>query len=82
LENQNVIKNRYFFPFYNTAPGYPQWFKDFRSGTNKKFRYTYTKYNSRSIFQKKINVNELKNNYLLIIRMDQFDIQKYVLIKT
>ena len=32
-------------------------------------------------FQKKINANELKNNSLVILRMEQFDLQKYALIK-
>ena len=29
-------KDRYFFPFYNTAPGYPQWFKDLNAEQIKK----------------------------------------------
>lgn len=28
FDDSNCSKERYFFPFYNTAPGYPQWFKD------------------------------------------------------
>lgn len=28
FDNSKCVNQRYFFPFYNTAPGYPQWFKD------------------------------------------------------
>ena len=28
FDNSKCSSERYFFPFYNTAPGYPQWFKD------------------------------------------------------
>lgn len=31
IDNSKCEKERYFFPFYNTAPGYPQWFKDLSS---------------------------------------------------
>ena len=27
-DHSKCNKERYFYPFYNTAPGYPQWFKD------------------------------------------------------
>jgi len=28
IDNSKCENERYFYPFYNTAPGYPQWFKD------------------------------------------------------
>ena len=28
IDNSKCENERYFFPFYNTAPGYPQWFKN------------------------------------------------------
>lgn len=31
IDNSKCENERYFFPFYNTAPGYPQWFKDLTS---------------------------------------------------
>lgn len=31
IDNTKCENERYFFPFYNTAPGYPQWFKDLTS---------------------------------------------------
>lgn len=31
IDNSKCENERYFFPFYNTAPGYPQWFKDLSS---------------------------------------------------
>ena len=37
IDNSKCSKERYFFPFYNTAPGYPQWFKDLNSEEIKNY---------------------------------------------
>ena len=36
FKDSKCSKDRYFFPFYNTAPGYPQWFKDLSAENIKK----------------------------------------------
>ena len=37
FDNSQCSNERYFFPFYNTAPGYPQWFKDLKSDEIKNY---------------------------------------------
>ena len=37
FDNSKCTNERYFFPFYNTAPGYPQWFKDLKSDEIKNY---------------------------------------------
>ena len=37
FDNSKCTNERYFFPFYNTAPGYPQWFKDLTSDEIKNY---------------------------------------------
>ena len=36
-DHSKCNSDRYFYPFYNTAPGYPQWFKDLSSDEIKNY---------------------------------------------